>query len=321
MLLRSLEQDYNSSRQHMHTDLSVVIVSYNTKNLLKSCLVSIIQSSKAPSLDTRVEIIVVDNASTDGSLEMVKKNYPAVRVIENKTNKGFSGANNQGMHKAKGQYILLLNSDTRVTHSFFQELDVVMKEYKEAGVIGCRLLNPDGSLQQSFGYFPSLIRIFLWMSFFDDVPFISKFIPSYHVRNAYWYTKAQRVDWVSGACMLVSKRILAKAGEFDERYFMYGEEVEWSFRIKKAGFAIIYTPVPFLYHDKGASGKGKTSGIVEEFDSILRFYQIHKPVWQLITVRLFLQYGALLRLIVFGIISPSSGLKHTYAKAFSVARR
>ena len=205
-------------------DLSVIIVSYNTKELLSDCLRSVFKAQKPAK---GLEVIVVDNHSTDGSQMMVRKNFSQVKLIVNRDNRGFAAANNQGMAIARGEWLLLLNSDAFV----FPDTLVKMVEFTdtnpECDVAGCQLLNQDLTLQQSWGYFPTLSRIILFMSFIDNFPVIRKYFRAIHVRDFSRYTKTTEADWVMGAFVWLKRTVREKTGGLDEKYFMYGEETEW----------------------------------------------------------------------------------------------
>lgn len=301
--------------------LTVIIVSFNTSDLLRDCLTSLFKAAEADGLSADTEVLVVDNASTDGSEEMVKKEFPQVTVIKNPTNTGFAQANNQGIQKAKGEYVLLLNSDTKMkTGSLAGMVECIKKDYR-IGVVGGKLLNADGTIQQNAGYFPHLLQVICWMWFIDDVPGVSTIVHPYHIESKHWYRTEHDVDWVSGACMLVHKSCIKEIGGFDEKIFMYGEEVEWCFRIKRNGFRVIYTPRAETYHLKGASSAGAHAGIVDEFRTLLYFYRKHKPSWQLPVLRFVLLSGAWLRIGIFGIIGRYRGRGTHYAKAIEMVRR
>lgn len=269
--------------------------------------------------DGQSEVIVIDNASSDSSVEMLEKEFPNIDLVRNKENLGFAAANNIGLKKAHGDFILLLNSDTSMSESTLEMLFSVASDESEAGVIGPKLIFPNGKLQQSLGFFPTLIKIFAWMTFIDDVPFLSTFIKPYHVTDKSFYSRRRNVDWVSGACLLVKKNVIKKAGYLDDKIFMYAEEVEWCFRIKRAGFDILYIPSIKVVHHKGASGMGNEAGIIEEFNSLEYIYKKHFPNWQQIPLKLLLKFGSLLRILVFGIIGGNPRRFSQYVKAFKVA--
>lgn len=302
-------------------ELSIIIVSYNASKLLEACLRSIFKALSFANFEKISEVIVVDNASSDDSTAIVKSRFPNVCLICNKENLGFARANNQGIKKSRGKYILLLNSDTEISQDALVSVIKLAEKDKKIGVVGCRLLNRDGSTQQSVGYFPSLLKVFFWMSFLDDIAPVANFIKPYHVGNREFYKKFQEVDWVSGAFMLVRREVVNKIGLLDEEIFMYGEEVEWCYRIKKAGYyKVYYYPSVSVYHCKGGSGIGEYSGIVEEFTSILYFYKKHMRDRQRQVLTKILLFGALLRFLLFGIMMGSSKKAALYAKAIKMVR-
>jgi GT2 family glycosyltransferase len=284
--------------------ISIIIVNFNTKKLLQNCLDSIYENLKIKDF----EIIVVDNNSSDGSVQMLDKDFPNVKIIRNKKNIGFGAANNLGVKKALGDQILLLNSDTVLK---FPISNFQFSNNKE--VVGFELLNPDGSIQPSAGYFPTLFRIFLQMFFIDDLPFVKKIIKPYQQNDLAFYKNKQDVDWVTGACILMPKKLFEQVDGFDEQIFMYGEEVDLCFRLKKNGSKIVFDPSVKIIHKKGASSPdGFLSSVVGEYKGLLTFYKKHFPD-QLLQLKFILKIGALLRILLFAIISPSK------VKAYKVA--
>lgn len=300
-------------------ELSIIIVNFNTPDLLRKCLNKVYKALSFGKIEKESEVIVVDNASSDDSVSIVQKNFPKVVIIKNEKNLGFSVANNQGIKKATGKYILLLNSDTEINSDTLIKLLEVVKKDEKIAVVGGKLLNPDGSTQSSAGFFPNLGKVFFWMFFIDDIPFVNKFLKPYHMEEKSFYEKEQLVDWVSGACFLFRREIIEKVGLMDENIFMYGEEVEWCYGIKKAGFNVVFTPSANIMHYKGGSSKEVEGGIVEEFNAILFLYKKHKARWKWFLVRLFLKSGALLRIVIFGIIGKYKSRLPSYAKAFKLA--
>lgn len=299
--------------------LSVIIVSYNTSYLLRKCLNKVYKSLSFGKIEKMSEILVVDNASQDDTVAMIGKNFPKVIIIKNTKNLGFARANNLGIKNSTGENILLLNSDTEVEKDALTKLLGVAVSDDKIGAVGGRLQNTDGSLQSSVGFFPSLIKVFFWMFFIDDMPLLARLINAYHVEDKKFYEKKAFVDWVTGACFLVKRKAIDRSGYLDENIFMYGEELELCYRIKKAGYNIIYSPQAKILHLRGGSSKEAGAGIVEEFKAIIYFYKKHKPSWQLPVVRLFLKSGALLRFIAFGIIGRYPTKIPLYAKAFKLA--
>lgn len=300
--------------------ISIIIVSFNTSSLLLNCLAALYKAIQFAHLTDKSEVIVVDNASYDGSSQKVAERFPFVSLIQNKENAGFAKANNQGIRYAKGEYVFLLNSDTEITKDALAHLLTSAESQENLGAIGARLLNFDETFQPSLGFFPHLAKIFFWMSFIDDIPFLLPIIKPYHVESGKFYEKFQEVDWVSGACVLVTRAAIQKVGVLDENIFMYGEEVEWCYRMKKAHFRILYTPTALVFHKKGSSGEGKHAGIGEEFSSLEYFYSKHKSGWERHILKILLIGGALLRIIVFGIIMRNPKKATVYAKAIQLVR-
>jgi len=223
-------------------DLSVIIVSYNTKKLLGECLESVFQS-QGPKF--QIEVTVVDNGSTDGSMEMVRRKYKAVKVIENEKNLGFAKAVNQGFKQSQGRNLLLLNSDAEIQPQALEKLFEFEKKVGPA-IIGAKMLNPDGTVQASVFNLPTAKRAVEEFWFGKDKAF-SKYAPAWE--------KPVAVEAVSGGAMLISGAIIKKIGLFDERYFMYYEDLDFCRRAKKAGYKIWYLPEATVIHYHGASGR------------------------------------------------------------------
>lgn len=284
-------------------DLSIVIVSYNTKKLLASCLESLVDQTR----EISYEVIVVDNGSTDGTVEELKKQKKEnknLTAIFNKQNVGFAKANNQGIKRAEGRFILLLNSDTKFTKNTLLSMVLFMEKKEKAGVATCKLVNPDGTLQPTGGNFPDLLRVLLWATLLDDIPGISLILGSYHPHAfGLWYKGERQVDWVTGAFLLARKEVFDKQGGLDEDFFMYGEDVEFCLRTKKAGWQVWHNPKTSIVHLGGASSETRAPAILGEFRGLKKLYQKHYPAWQLGVLRLFLALGALVRIPLFAIIS------------------
>ncbi len=279
--------------------VTIVIVSFNTQKLLLSCISSIEKWVKSP-----YEIIVVDNASTDGSAAAVlsrkKKN---ITVIENKKNVGFAKANNQGFAKARGTYILMLNSDTYLTHDAITPVLDLLKKDPHIGVASCSLKNADNSVQPTGGFFPTLFRLFAWMSFLDDMPVLSNLIKPVHP-SAQFYTGSRELDWVTGAFFMFPKSILKKVNGLDEDYFMYVEELDFCYRVKQCGFIVFYLHDASIVH-LGRGSSTSEFAITSEFKNIVLFYKKHFPHVTNIA-RIMLKGGCILRIIIFAILGKST---------------
>jgi GT2 family glycosyltransferase len=233
-------------------DLSVVIVSWNTRELLRGCLWSVVScqssSSMMPKTDNcklKTEIIIVDNASTDGSAAMIRAEFPATTLIVNTENVGFARANNQGIRASSGRYVVLLNSDTVVPPGALAALVAFMDAHPAAGAVGPRLLRPDGAPQPyAFGGDPTLGYL------------LRRGINRLLLRRPLhdWTTDAvQTVDWVSGACLMVRREAIDQAGLLDENIFMYFEDNDWCLRIRQAGWQVYYDPQVAITHIGGQS--------------------------------------------------------------------
>ena len=231
-------------------NLSIVIVSYNTQEFLKECIYSIKKTTK----NLNYEIIVVDNASSDNSVEMLKKHFPEVVAIENKKNLGFSKANNAGVKKSSGRYVLFLNPDTVVYKDALFNMLRFMDQHKKAGAATCKLIMPNGKLDDAAHRgFPNP-----WNSFSYFLG-LSKLFPSSRLFGGYNLgfldlSKIHEIDACAGAFMVVRREAGEKIGWWDEDYFFYGEDLEFCFRLKEEGWKIYFVPSVSVLHYKGVSG-------------------------------------------------------------------
>lgn len=232
-------------------DLSIIIVNYNVKEFLQNLLISL--SKSAGKINS--EIIVVDNASDDGSVEIVKEKFPEVKLIANKNNEGFGRANNQALEIAKGKFLALINPDTIVTEDTFQKLIEFFESTPDAGMVGPKVLNPDGSLQlacrRSFpGPWTSFTKVAGLSKVFPKSKLFAKYNLTYLDEN-----KTYEVDAISGAFMIFRKDVFNKVGGFDPQFFMYGEDLDLCYRIQKAGYKVYYFHDAQVIHYKGESTK------------------------------------------------------------------
>lgn len=251
--------------------LSIIIVSYNTKKLLADCINSIESSLQK----LKYEIIVVDNCSSDGSVDLLKSQFQKVKIIENNYNAGFAKANNQGLLVCSGDYILLLNSDTLVLGDALSTLVEFMDMHTETAICGPRLLNSDMTLQLPCRRgFPRLINS---ISHFSG---LSRVFPKSSVLGSYLMTYMDssidhEVDAVSGACLLVRREILSTIGGLlDEAFFMHFEDIDLCFRAKKSGYKVYYVHNAEVIHLKGQSSKLRSEGVTRNFfDSALIYFK------------------------------------------------
>lgn len=273
--------------------ISIIILSYNTKEVTKHCLDCIYRSSFHD-----FEVIVVDNASSDGTVQLIHEFYPQVTLIENKSNVGFAQGNNQAFEIAKGEWVLLLNSDAFVFEDTLELLSARLASSTTIDVAGVKLLYSDGRLQPSWGYFPTIRRVFQMMIFIDSLPYLKDFIDSIHVRSEKRFTQEREVDWVTGAFVIIKKIVISKVGGIDENYFMYGEEMEWMYRIHKSGFKIWYLPSIECVHLEGKSSSDRAVAVIGEMKGWIYWFTKHGTTMQVKLVSYAILIGCYLRILL-----------------------
>jgi GT2 family glycosyltransferase len=264
-------------------ELSIVIVSWNVCDLLRACLASIEASRE----DLRVEVIVVDGGSNDGSPEMVRVAFPEVELVVKKENLGFPKGNNIGISRSSGRYVMLLNPDTEVVDEALGEMLAFADAHPDVGVIGAQLLNPDGSVQSSRRRFPTLATgVFesTWLQ-----PIAPKSILRYFYVEDLPDDKVTDVDWVTGACLLARRDVVDAVGLLDEDYFMYSEELDWCRRIKDAGWRVVYFPAAQIIHHVGKSSEQAVTERHINFQRAkLRYFRKYHGRWAAKFLRLLL---------------------------------
>lgn len=261
-------------------EISVIIVSYNTRDLIATCLDSIVNVN-----DGRKEIFVVDNASTDGSVEFIRKHYPNVNLIVNKENRGFAEANNQALQLSRGRYIFLLNPDAEFLPSTFGPMISFMDANPHIGLAGVKMINPDGSPQESFSH---------------EYP--GNKLASYELSGL-----KGSIAWVLGASMIIQSDIMKRLGGFDESFFVYGEDQDLCLRIRKAGYEIGYNDNGIIVHLGAQSERQVTLADVWRKKILAEyiFYRKHylpatvekitrgalmKARWRILTLRLLMPF-------------------------------
>ncbi|MDP2960349.1 MAG: glycosyltransferase family 2 protein [candidate division Zixibacteria bacterium] len=245
-------------------DLAVIIVNFNTASLLKECLNSVEENRG----NLKLEIFVVDNNSRDQSVEMIKKDFPQIKLMVNSENIGFARGVNLGLALAKGRYFLLLNPDVKVLTGVLKGMIEFMEQNKDAGLAGVQLLNSDGTKQNSMANFPSLSQELLNKSLLR-ILFPEKYPSKYQE-----YKSPIEVDSVIGACMIVRPEAVKEVGELDPGYFLFLEETDWCFQMKKKGWKIFHIPQLKIYHKQGQSLLDlKSKGRIEYYRSYYRFFK------------------------------------------------
>jgi N-acetylglucosaminyl-diphospho-decaprenol L-rhamnosyltransferase len=256
--------------------LTIVVVSYNVERLLGACLEALRAAiARAPDVPTRV--VVVDNASRDGSVALVRERFPEFEVRALDRNLGFSAGNNVALRDADSPFVLLLNPDTEVRDDAPAALVRFLEAHPKAGAVGGRLVYPDASFQHSAFRFPTLP-----MAFLDFFPINHRLTDS-RLNGRYprgWYDRPFEVDHPLGACVCIRREVLDQVGLMDEGYFMYAEEVDLCWRIRRAGWQIWYTPEATVVHHQGAATRQfRGEMLVQLHRSRYRFFARHYPAW------------------------------------------
>jgi len=312
--------------------LSIIIVSYNTRQLTVAAIDSVLNELQRSSLfKDQTELIVVDNNSSDDSVaafKVLSKKNPQLQVIANQTNRGFAQANNQGLELATGEFLFLLNSDTLVQPGALKSLvtrfqaqtpnDVTAYtashhgQLDRLGLLAATLLNPDGTLQPQGGAFPNLISLgcHLWM--LDDLPLIGRWLPStQHTGHNLHQTLDEVSDskcsplllqaWVGGTALMIRRQVLDEIGLLDEQIFMYGEDVEFCLRAQNHHWDVAIDPQARILH-YGSASSSSVRAIEGELKGYLYIWSKHKPLWQLPIARFMIRSGCRLRQWLFGTI-------------------
>jgi N-acetylglucosaminyl-diphospho-decaprenol L-rhamnosyltransferase len=259
--------------------LAVAIVSYNTCSYLRMCLQSVLQ-------EVPDEVVVVDNGSTDGSIEMVRTEFPSVQLLVDARNRGYGAAANEAIAVCSAEYILLLNSDTRVEPGAFHALRQYLEAHPAVGIVGPRLLCLDRTLQPSCYPFPKPLYMFLEET---RIGWALRYVPL--LRERYLYTWSHRhprsVAWVQGSALAIRRSAFNGVNGFDESFFMYFEETDLCYRLREAGWQVHFTPSATVIHAGGGSTRQfRARMLIQLFKSTAHFYQKHYSRWHLVQFRL-----------------------------------
>jgi GT2 family glycosyltransferase len=284
---RQIEESLGAVPPAQTVDVSVVVVSFNTRELLKRCL-GTLRSERAHTL----QIVVVDNGSTDGTQKMIRQDFPDVQLLELSRNTGFAHANNVAFDHCRGKQVLLLNSDAYVHPGAIGELLAASARHPSAGVIGPRLVNPDGSLQRSAWPFPGAPRLLLEafgahrilrrMGLLEDL-------------GTWGHNEERPIDFLSGACLLVRAEALQEVGGFDEQFWMYGEEADLQRRLSRRGWCVVFTPRAVVTHVGGGSSHQAAPRMWHFYSGQRRFLQKHRLSGSWPAARFALLIGSVLR--------------------------
>lgn len=276
-------------------DLSILIVNWNVKALLRDCLASIARHQG----DLRLEVIVVDSGSADGSAAMVAREFPWVTLFACQENVGFARGNNLAIAKANGRYILLLNPDTVVLQDALTRMMAYLEAQPDAGVVGAQLLNGDGTVQSSRRRFPTLATAFFESTWLEPLA-PTRLLERYYLANVP-PDQITDVDWLVGACLMVRRAVLEQVGGLDEAYFMYSEELDWCRRVKDTGWRIVYLPTAQIIHYVGKSSEQAVVARHINFQQAkLRYFRKYHGRFPAAILRLFLWLTYLWQLIIEG---------------------
>jgi hypothetical protein len=266
-------------------DLSIIIVSYNVKDYLLGCLRSIYREPPVATF----EVIVVDNVSADGTVEAVRGAFPQVKLLASQKNLGFARGNNLGLRESSGDLVLFLNPDTEVGPGALAGLVRLAEGHPEVAAFTCRLLNPDGTLQHSCFHFPSLA-----MAFYGFFPFVSMDSVANGRYPAEQFALPFQPEHILGACLMFRRQALVALGGWDERYFMYFEETDLCFRLRRAGMVALYTPEVSVIHYGGRSTVAAPEKMsVAFYRSQGCFYRQHYSSFVLVALKVIVCFGLL----------------------------
>jgi GT2 family glycosyltransferase len=283
----------------MNVSLSIIIVNCNTKELLDACLSSILAHGTGFDL----EIFVVDNASTDGSTQMVKQKYLTVHLMENSENVGFARANNQAIEKARGDYLFLLNSDAVILPGTIDAMVKFMDAYPMVGALGAKLLSQDLVPQISCRHFPTVFTIL--SQFFG----LSAMFPRSRLWGrydmGYWdHRQARKVDCVPGTALFVRKSTIQQVGPLDGNYFLYFEDTDWCYRINQAGWEVFFLPQAEVIHRGGASAAKSHEGMFydktlsrESFSSLFYYFRKFHGSLPVLLLKVFIPISLIMRML------------------------
>lgn len=290
-------------------DISVIIVNWNTKELIQNCLDSVYRTIE----NLTFEVIVVDNASSDGSLSLLDKKYPQVITIRNQANRGFGAANNQAFAIMKGKYALLLNTDAVLTPNAVNKLWSFAEARPRAAIICGQLLNTDSSKQNSVAAFPTLLTLA------TNTSLLEYLFPKHYPSKRYKHKEPIEVDSAIGACMLIRKKALDEVVFFDERYFFFFEETDLAYAIKRSGWFVYQVPDALIYHLQGQSIGHNSQSRIEFYRSRYQFLRKwHSPIYYysasgLIILRLIIDW-----LLSFIVMTATLGLVKNFRQKLTV---
>lgn len=272
--------------------VAVSIVSFNTKELLRNCLTRLLgQKTKE-----KINIWVLDNDSKDASALMVAEKFPKVKLNKSAINLGFAKGQNRMLKEIKDDYVILLNPDTNFDENFVEKMVEFMEKNPDCSVSGSKLVDFENQLESNGGDFPFGVALFSWLF---NLEFIRN-LANFHQLDKNYYENPHEVDWVSGAMMMIRTDSFKKIGYFNENFFMYFEDTEFCYRVKKSNGKIMINPEVIIKHKSGSSSKDpRFSQWKGEFSGLIKFYKMHRGFLGAIYVRIVIYLAIVLRILAF----------------------
>ena len=293
-------------------DVTLSITNTNNRELLRRCLETVVQTVK----QVRYEVIVVDNASDDGSADMVGESFPQVKLIRNATRLGYGACHNRAIEQALGRYVLILNEDMEILEGAVDTMVREADRIPDLGALGCRILNPDRTLQHSCFNFPTLTQ-----ELFEAIFPYTLIFPNSRIRSRmYWWRhdEPRDVDIVVGCCMLVPKAVIDRIGAFDPAFFVYSEEHDWCRRMKNAGLRVRFIPSAEMIHYGGQTSKRMSLHMaMVKLDSQTKFFKKHHGSGQTLALRTIIAFGAAARALGWGALMIRGGSRETANAKFT----
>lgn len=287
--------------------ISVVIVSWNTRDITDHCLACMKKAVDFVKKQADVEVIVVENASTDGSYDMIAKKYPWVKLFDSGSDLGYGKGNNYGFKRTnpKYEYLLLLNNDAYVREDTLANSLLFFQRQKDCDLMGCQLRYESGRFQPSAGYLPTPFAVWGWIWGLNLIPGIKGLFKPVHPKNPEFFKSDREVGWVMGAFLFMKRKVYEKTDGFDENFFMYMEEVEWCRRVGEAGFHIWYTPHFNITHVDKASAFGLPEELIKifyrEIMGLMYFLRKYYP-GQMWWIKAVTRIGIFVRLVAFSVL-------------------
>lgn len=279
-----------------HKRLAIIIISYNTADMTRECLESVYDNIDRQS----TAVVVVDNNSEDGSVDVIRQHFPDVHIIENSANVGFAAANNQGFDVVDADYFLLLNSDTLVLGDVIERSISFLEENPDVGAFGCRVLNTDRTTQQTCSGYPSLPRLMAKTLGLDRLGIV----PDHYLMRRWDRNDERDVDVISGCYLMIPAPVLRAVGPLDDSFFFYGEETDWCYRCKQAGFRLVFSPVgEIIHHGSGSARKLSYRRDILLTSGLIRLHKKHSGLPAGLTCFLILGFFNASRALGYGVLS------------------